>query len=61
MDAAIISCAPDPEYLVRSGLNLRGVPNTPPVQKVSKLVVPARTPPRVLNKGWKSRLDVDLG
>ena len=47
----MISCAPDPGYKVRSGLNLRGVPNTPPVQKVSRLVVPARAPPRVLNKG----------
>ena len=51
----MVSAPVESEYVVRAGLNRRGVPNTPPVQKLSKLVVPLNSPPLVLRRGLKER------
>ena len=61
MFAAIISASPDPAYIVRSGLNLLGEPKTPPVQKLSTEVVPAKLPPLVERRGLKVKAEFPFG
>ena len=59
--AAKISSFPFPEYNVRSGLNLLGLPKTPPVQKLSMEVVPAKLPPLVDRRGLKVKAELPFG
>ena len=53
MAAAMTSCFPFPGKVVLSGLKRRGDPKIPPVQKSSKLLVPASFPPLVLRRGFE--------